>query len=99
MLFFKKYSNTILMNSRNVVNIIKYINVNTKTSFIYVTLQNYPQICNALISAPLCSILMLHIRLLYANKNFLVTYLITQIITFQTRQQLLMLPAFSQELF
>ena len=37
----------------------------------------------SLISAPLCStLLLLHIRLLFANKNFLLTYLLTYLITY-----------------
>ena len=36
------------MNGPNIVNITKYINVNIKTSYIYVISQNHPQKCNAL---------------------------------------------------
>jgi len=36
-----------LMNSLNVINITKYINVNNKTSFVYVTSPNYHQVCKA----------------------------------------------------
>jgi len=37
------------MNSRNIKNTTKYINVNNETSFIYIFLQNYHQVCNAVI--------------------------------------------------
>jgi len=46
LIFEKSYSN--LMNSLNIVNMTKYINVNTKTSFIYVIWRNHRQLGNAL---------------------------------------------------
>jgi len=36
------------MNTLNIVNITKYINVNIKTSFMYVILRNHQQVCNAM---------------------------------------------------
>ena len=41
----KYYDN--VMNSLNIVNITKYINVNIKTLFIYVISQNHRQVCTA----------------------------------------------------
>jgi len=35
-------------NSLNIVNITKYLNVNIKTSFVYVISRNHRQVCNAL---------------------------------------------------
>jgi len=39
--FYTLPADKVKMNSLNVINMTKYINVNNKTSFIYVILQNY----------------------------------------------------------
>jgi len=38
------------MNSLNIVNVTKYINVNMQTSFIYVISRNHCQVCNDLLN-------------------------------------------------